>query len=80
MDLRIFCLVPHVLPTGSCRQTITCDVFQELIDDLTDIDTSGDNYTYFIVGDLNARTADHDITTANDHHLPLPDDVISGIF
>ena len=34
----------HVLPTGSCRQNITCDVFQ---------DTSGDNHrpTYFIVGD-----------------------------
>ena len=69
----------YVLPAGSCRQNITCDVFQELTDDLTDFDTSGDNNTYFIVDDLNARTADHpdyDITTANDHHLPLPDDVL----
>ena len=81
MDVRIELCTAFVLPTGSCRQNISCfcGVFQELTDDLTDFNTSGDNYTYFIFGDLNARTGDHPkyiITTAKDHHFQFPDDVL----
>ena len=46
------------MSSNSCRINISCDVFQQLADDVVEFESCDSGYIGVIVGDLNARTAD----------------------
>ncbi len=74
----------YVLPAGSRRQHISCNVFDQVFDDVIELGNAYDNSIIIVAGDLNARTSEQtDNVASNDHdidYLPVPDeneDIIS---
>ncbi len=69
----------YLSPANSSRQThIVVDYFQELIDDVAELQNQG--FETIVTGDFNARTSTHpDFVEFDgvDGHVPLPDDYIA---
>ena len=58
----------YVLPAGSGPTGLSCDVFQQLLDDVIEFDnTVEDGYISVIAGDMNARIATQDDFVNNNY-------------